>query len=164
WDTKQLRPCRTGPRCGLPKRGRYRASSSSASPAASGLTMPSEEPSRNTTACNTARSNGLIPNSGGMSGKTAAPSGTSRGTSSAISAPGHRGNDAQLIAILDDRCQVIQVADVLVVQVDVDEAPHLAVLEQPWHDRRKLPPQVLEHTLHGSAGHFHRRLALGVLP
>src|SRR5262249_18307953 len=100
-----------------------------ASAEASGSTTSSSDPSRKTSACSTASSSGLTPSSAGMSGKTAAPAGTSAAGSlssgSAISASGHGGDDRQLVAVVDRRGEVLQVADVLVVEVDVDEAPHL---------------------------------------
>src|SRR5438270_10247927 len=104
----------------------------SASSPAPGSTTCSLEPTRKTTACSAASSSGLTPSSGGISGKTAAPSGTSGSSkSSAMSAPCHRGDDVQLVAVLDGAIEIIQVADVLFVEVDVDEAAQLAVLEEP---------------------------------
>src|SRR5262245_47897525 len=100
---------------------------SSASQAASGSTTSSSDPSRKTTACNTARSSGCTPSSAGICGITAAPCGTYSPGPSAMLASGHRGNDAQLVAVLHRRVQVVEVADVLVIEVDVDEAAHLAV-------------------------------------
>src|SRR5665213_453480 len=98
---------------------------SNASEEASGFTTSSSEPERKTTAWITANSNGSTPNSGGMSGKTATPSGVSSGSS----ATGHRGDDRQFIAVLDRRGEIIEIANVLIVEVDVDELAHLAVLE-----------------------------------
>src|SRR3954470_16484871 len=99
--------------------------------AASGSTTSSSDPSRKTMACRTARNIGLTPSSGGMSGRTDAPLGThSPGSSfSAMSAPSHSGNDGQLVAILDCRVQVVEEANVLVVEVDVDETLELALVE-----------------------------------
>src|SRR5262249_36036509 len=97
----------------------------SASSPASGSTTFSSEPIRKTTACRAARSSGSAPTSSGMSGKTAAPSAPSppsgRGCSSAMSASGDRGDDAHLVAVLQGGGEAVQVADVLVVDVDVDE-------------------------------------------
>src|SRR5262245_39689183 len=131
--------CSRGPE----RRWRYVQRYSIASSAAAGSTTSSSEPSRKTVACNTARSRGTIPNSSGIRGKTAAPSGTSSPPasfcrSSLMSAPGNGGNDRQLVAVLDRRREVVEVADVLVVEIDVDETAHLAVLEQPLGDRRVL--------------------------
>src|SRR5439155_20099140 len=95
-----------------------------ASSPAAGSTTSSLEPTRKTTACRAASSSGLMPSSAGISGKAAAPSGTSGSSkSSAMSAPCHRGDDVHLVAVLDGGVHVVQVADVLVVEVDVDEAP-----------------------------------------
>src|SRR5205085_7753051 len=112
----------------------------------------SVEPSMKTMACSTARNSGWTPSSAGMSGKTAAPSGTSRSASSAISASGHRGDDAQLVAVLDGGGEVVEVANVLVVQVDVDEAAHLAVLKNALTDGGVLLRQCVEGGLHRRAG------------
>src|SRR2546421_11477074 len=100
-----------------------------ASSAAAGSTTSSSEPARKTVACTTASKSGLMPISGGMSGKTAAPSGTWSSSSTAMSASRHCGDNADLVAVLDGRLQIVQIADILVVEVDVDEAAHLAVLE-----------------------------------
>src|SRR5262245_37137346 len=96
----------------------------------------SAEPSKKTMACRVAKSSGWMPNSAGMSGKTAAPSGTSCSGElpSDISASGHGGDDAQLVAVLQRGLEVVEVTDVLVVEVHVDEAAHLAVLKQPAGD------------------------------
>src|SRR5260370_21668252 len=117
-----------------------------------------------TTAWRTASRSGLTPSSGGIRGKTAAPSGTGLSASSAISASGHRGNDAQFIAVLDCRGQVIEVTDVLIVQVDVDEAANLATLEDPLLDGGKLTAQIVERCLHRGAARVHCCLPVGMLP
>src|SRR5260370_40386638 len=117
-----------------------------------------------TTAWRTASRSGLTPSSGGIRGKTAAPSGTGLSASSAISASGHRGNDAQFIAVLDCRGQVIEVTDVLIVQVDVDEAANLATLEDPLLDAGKLTAQIVERCLHRGAARVHCCLPVGMLP
>src|SRR6516165_9004324 len=105
----------------------------SASSAASGWTTSSSEPDRKTAACSTASRRGSTPSSSGISGKTAAPSGTSddSGGPALMSASGHGGDDGQRVAVLDRRIQVVQIADVLVVEVEIDEAARLAALEQP---------------------------------
>src|SRR4051812_35326236 len=96
--------------------------------------MASSDPARKTTACSTANSSGWTFSSAGISGKTAAPSGTSLSpcswscsscSSATGSASGHGWDDAQLVAVLDGRAEVVQVADVLVVEVDVQEALQL---------------------------------------
>src|SRR5438045_3787376 len=101
-----------------------------ASLAASGCTNASSEPARNTVAWITARRSGWTPRSGGMVGKTAAPSGTSAASSSAMSASRDRRDDRQLVAVLDRGGQVVQVTDVLVVEVQVHELLEPAALEQ----------------------------------
>src|SRR6266702_4503539 len=98
---------------------------SSASSAAAGWTTSSDEPLRKTAACRVANSSGLTPSSAGMGGKTAAPSGTSLSSASLMSASGHGGDDRHLVAVLDGGIQAVEVADVLVVEVDVDEAAQL---------------------------------------
>src|SRR5262249_59080255 len=105
---------------------------------------------RNTTACSAARRSGSTPSSAGMAGNTAAPSGTSSGAGSLslISTPGHRRDDRQLVAVLDRRGEVVQVADVLVVLVDVDEAPHGGPVEDAGGDARELRPHVVEDRFH----------------
>src|SRR5947199_3454012 len=108
-----------------------------------------------------------MPSSSGMSGKTAAPSGTSeQGCSgwSAMSASCDRGDDGQDVAVLGRGLQVVEIADVFIVEIDVDEATHLAVLEDSAHDVRELDAQCVEHLLDGGAGQIDRRLAVGVLP
>src|SRR5260370_40645391 len=99
-----------------------------------------------------------------MGGKTAVPSGTWRSGSPAMSTPGDRGNDADLVAVLHGRGQVVEVADVLVVEVDVDEAAHLAVVEQALRDPGEPAAQVVEHPLHRPAAGLDHRLLAGVRP
>src|SRR5205085_11326694 len=122
------------------------------------------EPARKTTACRTASRRGLTASSGGMRGKTAAPSGTSGSAASLISASGHGGDDRQLVAVLDRRGQVVQVADVLVVDVQVDEAAHLAVVEDALRQPGEAGSEVVQHRLDRVARGLHSGLALGVLP
>src|SRR5947209_7111593 len=100
-----------------------------ASTAASGSTTASSEPSRKTMACSTANNSGLTPSSSGIFGMTAAPSGTWGAGASLMLASGDGGDDGQLVAVLHGRLQVVQIADVLVVEVDVDEPAQLAVVE-----------------------------------
>src|SRR3982074_1678902 len=114
-----------------------------ASSAASGSITSSVEPSMKTMECKRASSNGWMCSSGGMSGKTADPSApslspacSSRRWSSGVcmSAPSDRGNDADFIAVLHRCRHGIQIANVLVVEVNVDEAPQLAIVEQLRND------------------------------
>src|SRR6516164_7877341 len=106
-----------------------------------------------------------MPSSSGMSGKTAAPSGTSDRCESPsdISASGHGGNDAQLVAFLDRRLQVVQVADVFIVEIDIDEATNLAVVEDAASDRRMLGAKAVEGLLHARSGDLDDGLAIGML-
>src|SRR5262249_28460838 len=135
------------------------------SSAASGSTTASSEPERNTTACKSARSSGSTPSSSGINGKSAAPSGTSRSSSAAaISASGHRRDDRQLVAVFHRRVHVAQVTAVLVVEMEVDEAAPLPVLEDPARDGGDFLARVVEHGLARPAAGFHRCLAVGVLP
>src|SRR2546423_14210961 len=99
-----------------------------ASSPASGWTIAASDPVTNTKACSVANSSGWTPSSSGMSGKTAAPSGTSpddspsemSSSSSAIgSPPGDGRDDAQLVAVLNRGGEVVEVAHVLVVEVQV---------------------------------------------
>src|SRR5262245_17343595 len=113
---------------------------SKASSAASGSTSLSSEADRKTVACSTASSSGWTPNSAGISGKTPAPSGTSRLLDLAMSAPGHGGNDAHLVAVFDRGGEVVEVADIFIIHIDVDEPPHLAVLEDTCRDAGALLP------------------------
>src|SRR5438876_5408347 len=124
--------------------------------------MVSSEPARNTEAWTTASNSGFTPSSGGMSGKTAAPSGTS--ASAAMSASGYRGNNTHLVAIFDRGLQVIQVAHVLVIEIDIHETAHLAVLKEALRDSGKFLPEMIERRLDRTAGHLDHGLAFGVLP
>src|SRR5205823_780910 len=101
----------------------------------------------------------------GISGKTAAPSGTSPSAASFISASGHGGDDGEFVALLDRRVQVIEVSNVLVIEIDVDEAAQLPrLLEQAVGEAGELPAEVLEGRLHGRSGRRHLRLTARVLP
>src|SRR5262249_53133205 len=117
--------------------------------------MFSCEAARKTVACRAASRRGSAPSSGGISGKTAAPSGISSAVSSVISAPGHGGNDAQLVAVLDRAGEVVEVADVLVVEVDVDKPADLAAVKEPVGDARVFLAQVLEYGLDRAAAGLH---------
>src|SRR5229473_2250496 len=133
-----------------------------ASSAAAGLTIFSSEPARNTVAWSTASSSGFTPSSGGMRGKTAAPSGTS--ASPAMSASGDCGDDAYFVPVLHGRLQVIQIAHVLVVEIHVDEAAHLAVFKDALGYGGEFLPKAVERRLDRAAGHLDNCLAFGVLP
>src|SRR5438105_1293457 len=98
-----------------------------------------------------------------MSGNTAAPSGTSD-SPVPMSASGDRGNDAQLVAVLDGRGQVVKVANIFVIEVDVDESAHLPILEDTLGDRWELSCQVIQGTLYGASSNIDGCLALGMLP
>src|SRR5262245_50134191 len=124
------------------------------SAAAEGSTTWSSLPDRKTVACRPAKRSGWMSNCAGMSGKRAPPSGTSE---SAMSAPGDRGNDAHLVAASQRGAEVVQVSDVLVIEVNVDEAPHLAVIEEALRDSRELIAQVAEQVLNRGAVRFHHR-------
>src|SRR4051812_41810837 len=107
-----------------------------------------------------------MPSSSGMTGNTAAPSGTSSGVSSrdaAMSPSRDGGNDGQLVAILDGRGEVVQVADVLVVEEQVDEPAQDALIEQALRDAGVLRAQGVEDSLHGRAGQLDHGLSVGVL-
>src|ERR1700722_6782046 len=108
----------------------------------------------------TANSSGSTPNSGGISGKTATPSGVSSGSS----ATGHRGNDRQLVAVLHGSSKIIEIANVLIVEVDVDELTHLAVLENALGDGGILGGEGGERRLHRGPDDFDGGLVVGVLP
>src|SRR5437762_3090211 len=99
-----------------------------ASSAAAGSTIWLSEPSRNTTAWSTASKSGFTPSSEGISGNTAAPSGTELSASSAISTSGHGRDDTDYIAIFDGGRQVVEVTDILIIEINIDEAADLAVL------------------------------------
>src|SRR5271165_5240275 len=135
-----------------------------ASSAASPSTMSSVEPARKTVACSTASRSGWTPSSAGISGKTSAPSGTSAGSaSSLISTSRHGRDDGQVVAVLHRRFQVAQVTDVLVVEEQVDEAAHLALVEQARTQSGILAHQVGQHGLNGRSLDLHRTFAFGVL-
>src|SRR5262245_52670718 len=104
-----------------------------------------------------------MPNSGGIIGKTAAPSGTCA-WSAAISASGHGGDDADLVAVLDGRLQAVEIADVFVIDIDIDEAAHLAILEDAADDAGVFLAQIVEQALDRGAAGFDNSLVLGVLP
>src|SRR5262249_34233651 len=131
--------------------------------AASGWTMSSSEPARKTVAWITASNSGWMATSGGMSGKTAAPSGTCDAPSSAMSPSGHRRDDTERVAVLHGGIQIIQVAYILIIEIEVDELANLAVLEQPIAHTRVLARQVFQRGLDGSTGGLHSRLTGSVL-
>src|SRR5260370_17828267 len=94
-----------------------------------------------------AKRTGWIPSSAGICGNTAAPAGTSGADSSAISSSGHRGYDAQLIAIFDGRRQIVQIANILIIEVNVHEATHLTLFDDTFHDCGETSPQVFQRSL-----------------
>src|SRR5438270_12576011 len=113
----------------------------------------------------TPSSSGLTPSASGIRGKTAAPSGTSLSAASLMSASSHGGDNGQLVAILDRRIQIIEVSNVLIIEIDIDEAAQLTrLLEQSVGDAGKLPAKIIEGRLHGSSRCRYFRLAAGVLP
>src|SRR5437762_1466569 len=81
-----------------------------------------------------------------------------------MSAPGHSGNDAELVAVFDRRGQIVEVANVLVVQIDVDEAADLPILKDPLGDTVIFLAEIVQCRLNGAAAHFNDGLALRVLP
>src|ERR1700730_7266112 len=108
-----------------------------ASSAAAGLTIASSEPARNTVECNTPSKSGCTPSSGGIKGKTAAPSGISSSSFSTISASGLRRNDAQLVAVFHSRGEIFKIPNILVVEVNIDKPAHLTTVEEPLRNARK---------------------------
>src|SRR6266851_4751446 len=106
--------------------------------------MSFSEPSRNTVACSTAKSSGSTPSSSGITGNTAAPSGTSRSASSAMSSSGDSRNDRQLVAVLDRRGEVVEIADVFVIQIEVDVLAHPALVEELGLESGELLVEVIE--------------------
>src|SRR5262245_42767687 len=78
-------------------------------------------------------------------------------------ASGHRRDDGQLVAVLDRRVEVLQVADVLVVEVDVDEPPHLGAVEDAGADAGAPGFEVFQGRLHGTAADLDDSLAASVL-
>src|SRR5262245_27252994 len=99
-----------------------------ASSAAAPLTTSSSEPARNIVACSTASSRGFTANSGGINGNTAAPSGTSDSPASLMSSSGHGRDNRQLVAVLDRRGEIIEIANILIVEINVDEAANLSIV------------------------------------
>src|SRR3954471_20410076 len=115
-------------------------------------------------ACSVASRRGGMPSSSGVTGNTAPPSGTSSDwcdSPSDISASGDRGDDAQLVAVLDGGLHAVEVADVLVVEVDVDELADLvALVVEAGLDAGVLGDEGVEHFFDGGAGDFDGGLAL----
>src|SRR5204863_8696071 len=79
-------------------------------------------------------------------------------------APRDGRDDRQLVAVLDRRGEVVEVADVLVVEVDVDEPAQLPVVEEPGRQAGELAAEVVEHRLHGGAAGLDLLLAICMLP
>src|SRR5713101_1763358 len=75
--------------------------------------------------------------------------------STGSTAPGDGGNDRDLIAVLEHRLLRLEEPDVLLVHVDIDEAPQLTrLVHEPFLQPGELALQVLHETLH--------RVALGL--
>src|SRR5437870_6841505 len=75
--------------------------------------------------------------------------------STGSTAPGDGGNDRDLIAVLERRLLRLEEPDVLLVHVDIDEAPQLTrLVHEPFLQPGELALQVLHETLH--------RVALGL--
>src|SRR5262249_47314204 len=104
------------------------------------------------------------------SGKTAAPSGTWASSSSRsscssdmVSTSGDGGDDAQLVAALDSGAQVVEVADVLVVEEDVEESLELGAVEHAPADVGVLLAEGVERGLDAVARDLDDGVAAGVL-
>src|SRR5258708_26874909 len=126
--------------------------------------MASSEPSKNTMACNAAKKRGSTPSSAGISGKTAAPSGTFRSVSSDSLATGHRGNDRQFIAVFNGGGEIVEVTNVFVIQVQVDILPHASAIDDLRLNGRIFLTQVFQNRLDGRTADLHGGLVLGVRP
>src|SRR4029077_1341911 len=100
-----------------------------------------------------------MPGSAGISGNTAAPA----GTSSAMSAPGDRGDDVERVAVLDLGRKLVQVAHVFLVQKDVQVHAHLIAVENLRLERWKLRAEIFERRLDGVTFRVDHRLAAGLL-
>src|SRR5262245_12958456 len=128
--------------------------------------MVSAEPAKKTVACITAKSSGWTPSSAGISGNTAAPSGTSPPGScsspATASASGHRGDDADLVAVLDRRRQAAQIADVLVVDEDVEELLELVAVVEAGGQLGVEVADVGQRLADGGAGGVDHGVAVGV--
>jgi hypothetical protein len=72
------------------------------------------------------------------------------------------GNDAQFVPCGDRGCEVVEVADVLVVEVDVDESAELCTFEDTLLQLRELRPEVTEDLADRGTLGFDHILAAGV--
>src|SRR3954453_17207553 len=85
-----------------------------------------------------------------------------RRTALAPSAAGDRGQDLHLVAVGDRRVEAVGEADVLAVDVDVDEAPQRAVaVRQAIAQLAVTVEQRVEHLAHGPTVHLELGLAAG---
>src|SRR5262249_5865895 len=72
------------------------------------------------------------------------------------STSGDRRHDRQLVAVFDRRLEVVEKADVVTVQIDVDEAPHAAAfVADAFLDAAELALEVVDHGADGGAGGAH---------
>src|SRR5208282_6630582 len=72
------------------------------------------------------------------------------------------GNDADLVVLGHRSGQVVEVANVLVVEVDIDEAAQFLAVEEPLAEGGKCGSQVRENLAHGRARRLDPILAPGV--
>src|SRR5208337_78980 len=72
------------------------------------------------------------------------------------------GNDADLVVLGHRSGQVVEVANVLVVTVDIDEAAQFLAVEEPLAEGGKCGSQVRENLAHGRARRLDPILAPGV--
>ena len=77
------------------------------------------------------------------------------------SAAGDRGQDRDLVAVLDGRVEPVEEADVLAADVDVDEPAQAAVLGDPAAQLAEALVQRVEHLADGRARRPRGRLAVG---
>src|SRR5262245_6030790 len=81
------------------------------------------------------------------------------------SAPRHRRQEPDLVALPHRRLQPVEIADILAVDVDVDEAVELAVVGQELAaERRELADERLDDLADGAAGEIELLLAAGLGP
>ena len=71
-------------------------------------------------------------------------------------AAGDGGHDAHHVTFLHRGPVFLQIADILVVDIDVDEVADLPLLvQQVWLELGKMTDQSVDHLAHGIAGQFH---------
>src|SRR5581483_4669059 len=80
---------------------------------------------------------------------------------SSWSAAGDRGQDRDLVAVLDGRVEAVHEADVLAADVDVDEPTQSAVLGDPAPELPVAVVEGVEHLADGRALDFGRGLPTG---